>query len=93
MHYGCVLDCQSLSICSTFLILDRCTDKDKYAYRLLGVVEHMGTMRHGHYVAYVRGKADARSGGWYHVSDAHVRGVSFGEVLRSEAYILFYEKM
>ncbi|CAN6552476.1 unnamed protein product [Malus baccata var. baccata] len=77
------------------------TDGEKYEYQLLGVVEHSGTMRGGHYVAYVRGgergrgKAEKENIGhmWYYASDAHVRQVSLDEVLRSEAYILFYEKV
>lgn len=70
----------------------RCKDKGTYKYRLIGVVEHSGSARGGHYVAYVRGglKDDWL---WYHASDAHVKEVSFEEVLRCEAYILFYEKM
>ncbi|KAK4795071.1 hypothetical protein SAY86_013065 [Trapa natans] len=59
----------------------------KCLYRLQGVVEHLGTMRGGHYVAYVRGHSSV----WYHVSDAYVREVSLDEVLRCDAYILFYE--
>jgi hypothetical protein len=58
-------------------------------------------MRGGHYVAYVRGgekskgKAEKESdvSVWYHVSDAYVRSASLDEVLRCEAYILFYEKI
>lgn len=79
----------------------RCADHDNYDYRLVGVVEHLGTMRGGHYVAYVRGgpknkvKAEKESVGgvWYHASDAYVREVSLEEVLHCEAYILFYEKI
>ncbi|GFY82605.1 ubiquitin-specific protease 2 [Actinidia rufa] len=33
----------------------RCTGTDEYKFRLTGVVEHLGTMRGGHYVSYVRG--------------------------------------
>jgi ubiquitin carboxyl-terminal hydrolase 16/45 len=70
-------------------------------YRLLGVVEHSGTMRGGHYIAYVRGdargkgRADKEQGGsvWYYASDAHVQEVSLEEVLRCDAYLLFYEKI
>lgn len=71
-------------------------------YRLVGVVEHQGTMRGGHYVAYVRGEGkskgnveDEEKGGsvWYHASDAYVRQASLQEVFRSEAYILFYERI
>lgn len=58
-------------------------------------------MRGGHYVAYVRGgqrncgKGDKENEGstWYQASDAYVREVSLDEVLRCEAYILFYEKI
>ncbi|XVE81347.1 hypothetical protein DITRI_Ditri15bG0056400 [Diplodiscus trichospermus] len=79
----------------------RCEDRDNCIYRLVGVVEHMGTMRGGHYVAYVRGgekrkeKAETErvSSPWYYASDLSVRQASLEEVLRCEAYILFYEKI
>ncbi|PIN17945.1 Ubiquitin-specific protease [Handroanthus impetiginosus] len=72
--------------------LKPCTDRDVFTYRLVGVVEHSGTMRGGHYVAYVRGTKNGGDSVWYHVSDAHVREASLEEVLRCEAYILFYEE-
>lgn len=70
-------------------------------YHLVGVVEHSGTMRGGHYVAYVRGgmknplKGENEAGDyvWYHASDVYVREASLEEVLGSEAYILFYERI
>ncbi|KAL6976345.1 ubiquitin-specific protease ubp2 [Sarracenia purpurea var. burkii] len=78
----------------------RCTGSDDYKFRLIGVVEHLGTMRGGHYVSYVRSRngnreAERKNGDfvWYHASDNYVREVSLEEVLRSEAYILFYEKL
>lgn len=79
----------------------RCLEEEKYEYRLSGVVEHMGTMRGGHYVAFVRGgektgrNADKEnvSSTWFHASDAYVRRTSLEEVLHCEAYILFYEKL
>ncbi|KAF5736641.1 ubiquitin carboxyl-terminal hydrolase 2 isoform X1 [Tripterygium wilfordii] len=73
--------------------------KEKRMHRLVGVVEHLGTMRGGHYVAYVQGEKsrgkEKESGGsvWYHASDAYVREVSLEQVLRCEAYILFYEEI
>ncbi|KAI5406500.1 hypothetical protein KIW84_053006 [Lathyrus oleraceus] len=81
----------------------RCINEEKYEYQLVGIVEHSGTMRGGHYVAYVRGgqknreKVDHKENEnvnsmWYHASDAYVREVSLDEVLRCEAYILFYER-
>ncbi|KAL0732326.1 hypothetical protein Bca4012_008535 [Brassica carinata] len=81
----------------------RCSSgEDPPVYRLAGLVEHSGTMRGGHYVAYVRGggggkkvkESDSSSTSvWYNVSDAHVRQVSLDKVLHSEAYILFYERI
>ncbi|CAH8368137.1 unnamed protein product [Eruca vesicaria subsp. sativa] len=75
----------------------RCSSgEDPPVYRLAGLVEHSGTMRGGHYVAYVRGaskKVDSSSSVWYNISDAHVRQVSLDKVLHSEAYILFYERI
>lgn len=63
-------------------------------------MEHLGTIRGGHYVAYVRGakikgKQEKENEGcmWYHASDAYVRESSLEEVLRCEAYILFYEQL
>lgn len=80
----------------------RCPDKKgECKYRLIGLVEHSGSMRGGHYVAYVRGgdRRRAEEGQsnnksvWYYASDAHVRETTLEEVLRCEAYILFYEKV
>ncbi|CAM0952207.1 unnamed protein product [Alopecurus aequalis] len=69
-------------------------------YRLVAVVEHMGTMTGGHYVAHVRsGKIGGRqqqsraSKSWFYASDSQVRETSLEEVLRCEAYILFYERV
>ncbi|MCD7454889.1 ubiquitin-specific protease ubp2 [Datura stramonium] len=77
----------------------RSLQKETYKYQLIGVVVHSGTMRGGHYVAYVRGgpkitgkDVNAEDFAWYYASDTHVREVSLEEVLRSEAYILFYEE-
>ncbi|XP_042517711.1 ubiquitin carboxyl-terminal hydrolase 2-like [Macadamia integrifolia] len=75
-------------------------ERHKCGYHLLGVVVHSGTMQGGHYIAYVRGnkrreRTEHFSGEstWYYTSDSYVREVSLAEVLRSEAYILFYEKI
>ncbi|KAK7317171.1 hypothetical protein RJT34_01167 [Clitoria ternatea] len=42
-----------------------------------------------------KGKGDKENEGstWYQASDAYVREVSLDEVLRCEAYILFYDKI
>ncbi|CAK9141440.1 unnamed protein product [Ilex paraguariensis] len=78
----------------------RSVEREKYNYRLVGVVEHLGNMRGGHYVAYVRGgakslgKPEKENGEfvWYYTSDGYVRESSLEEVLRCDAYILFYEE-
>lgn len=76
--------------------------KQDGVYQLIGTVEHSGTMRGGHYVAYVKGSVnyeeseadDSPKGAstWYYISDSHVRKTSLEAVLQSEAYLLFYER-
>ncbi|KAL4591061.1 hypothetical protein LXL04_004009 [Taraxacum kok-saghyz] len=58
--------------------MDPSKNDGRYRYRLIGVVEHLGSAKGGHYVAYVRGglRDDWL---WYHASDAHVREVSLEE--------------
>ncbi|KAL5702634.1 ubiquitinyl hydrolase 1 [Ranunculus cassubicifolius] len=68
----------------------RVDDETKYEYQLIGVVEHSGSIRGGHYIAYVRDKQHTK---WFYASDAHVRQVSLDEVFRSEAYLLFYGRV
>ena len=43
-----------------FLNIYRSIEEEKYHYRLLGIVEHLGTMRGGHYVSYVRASEKSR---------------------------------
>ncbi|KAM6446526.1 ubiquitin carboxyl-terminal hydrolase 16 isoform 1-T2 [Liasis olivaceus] len=84
----------------------------KVLYSLYGIVEHSGTMRSGHYTAYVKtrtvtsqlsdlvhGKIQQTSESvssrrqWFHISDTHVQAVSISRVLKSQAYLLFYERI
>ncbi|XP_046873742.1 ubiquitin carboxyl-terminal hydrolase 16 isoform X2 [Hypomesus transpacificus] len=78
-------------------------------YSLYGIVEHSGTMRSGHYTAYVKtqlncsldphngvadqGEAGTCRGSWFHVSDSSVKHVMESKVQSSQAYILFYERL
>uniref|UniRef100_A0A0E0AXY3 Ubiquitinyl hydrolase 1 n=1 Tax=Oryza glumipatula TaxID=40148 RepID=A0A0E0AXY3_9ORYZ len=72
-------------------------DKDNSSYRLVGVVEHLGLcMDAGHFVAYVRPSCPQQTNGsslWFCASDADIREVSLEEVLKCEAYLLFYERI
>ncbi|XP_016355494.1 ubiquitin carboxyl-terminal hydrolase 16-like isoform X2 [Sinocyclocheilus anshuiensis] len=78
-------------------------------YILYGIVEHSGTMRSGHYTAYVKSRpstrnyvengldagchAEASKGSWFHISDSSVHPVPEAKVQSSQAYLLFYEKI
>jgi len=55
-----------------------------------------GGLETGHYVAYVRGvRSEVEGGGpaWFKANDDIVQEVQLQEVLESEAYILFFEKI
>uniref|UniRef100_A0A4W5M3W9 Ubiquitin carboxyl-terminal hydrolase n=1 Tax=Hucho hucho TaxID=62062 RepID=A0A4W5M3W9_9TELE len=78
-------------------------------YSLYGIVEHSGTMRSGHYTAYVKarplrpsttqngvgiqGEQEPVKGAWFHVSDSSVQPVTESKVQSSQAYLLFYERI
>jgi ubiquitin C-terminal hydrolase len=55
-------------------------------YRLYAISVHSGGLNGGHYVAYVQ-----QGGEWYYCSDSHVSKVRDTEVLRQQAYVLFYQ--
>ncbi|KAI8062881.1 hypothetical protein BC940DRAFT_278341 [Gongronella butleri] len=56
-------------------------------YQLYAVLVHMGSDCHsGHYYAFVK----APNGQWYCMDDESVSPVSFSEVQRAQAYMLFY---
>jgi len=57
--------------------------------RLFAVIVHRGTTSHsGHYYAYIQDMD--RSNQWWKMDDASVVSVTRDEVLRAEAYMLFY---
>ncbi|XP_061682858.1 ubiquitin carboxyl-terminal hydrolase 16 [Syngnathoides biaculeatus] len=73
-------------------------------YSLYGIVEHSGTMRSGHYTAFVkvrpqrsksfnRLEGEPPGGSWFHISDTSVQPVSESRVQSSQAYLLFYERI
>jgi len=62
-------------------------------YSLRAVVVHMGGIASGHYVTYRKGPLSSRSSHkWFYTSDTLVKQVSYNEVSRASAYMLFYEK-
>lgn len=76
-------------------------DKGNSRYRLVGVVEHQGgpSMNSGHYVAYVRARRHVNqqqqrcSSSWFCADDDEIREVTLEEVLKRQAYVLFYERV
>jgi len=61
-------------------------------YRLFGIVVHSGGLQAGHYVAYTYKRRAQGKDGWYYFSDTSWKQVNEAKVLKSEAYLLFYER-
>lgn len=57
-------------------------------YALFAVISHKGDLSGGHYVVFVRPGGGRQ---WYQCDDAWVTAVSERDVLRCQAYMLFYE--
>uniref|UniRef100_A0A674MSS7 Ubiquitin carboxyl-terminal hydrolase n=1 Tax=Takifugu rubripes TaxID=31033 RepID=A0A674MSS7_TAKRU len=77
---------------------------ERVLYSLYGIVEHSGSMRVGHYTAYVKVRPPQRKteqhhknlsgqGSWVYISDTTVQMVPESRVLNSQAYLLFYEEL
>ncbi|XP_059149131.1 ubiquitin carboxyl-terminal hydrolase 30-like [Physella acuta] len=73
-----------------------------FSYKLAAVVCHIGDSQLGHFVAYRRGihgggqplkGAGDLGSKWWYTSDSSVSRVSQQQVLSSEAYMLFYERI
>uniref|UniRef100_A0A8C6M6A5 Ubiquitin carboxyl-terminal hydrolase n=1 Tax=Nothobranchius furzeri TaxID=105023 RepID=A0A8C6M6A5_NOTFU len=64
----------------------------EYLFQLMAVLVHHGDMHSGHFVTYRRSPS-AFSSQWLWVSDNSVRKASLQEVLSSNAYMLFYERL
>lgn len=70
----------------------------EYLFQLMAVLVHHGDMHSGHFVTYRRCPSSPRSPSpfssqWVWVSDDSVRKASLQEVLSSNAYLLFYERV
>ncbi|XP_020791152.1 ubiquitin carboxyl-terminal hydrolase 30 isoform X1 [Boleophthalmus pectinirostris] len=70
----------------------------EYLFQLTAVLVHHGDMHSGHFITYRRSPASVCtsspfSSQWLWVSDDSVRKASLHEVLSSNAYMLFYERV
>ncbi|KAM9391372.1 ubiquitin carboxyl-terminal hydrolase 30 isoform 2-T2 [Pholidichthys leucotaenia] len=70
----------------------------EYLFQLTAVLVHHGDMHSGHFVTYRRSPSSPHSTArfssqWLWVSDDSVRKASLHEVLSSNAYMLFYERV
>ncbi|CAD6642949.1 BAH_G0041910.mRNA.1.CDS.1 [Saccharomyces cerevisiae] len=70
-------------------------EKDKHSengkvpdiiYELIGIVSHKGTVNEGHYIAFCK----ISGGQWFKFNDSMVSSISQAEVLKEQAYLLFY---
>lgn len=73
----------------------------KYKYRLNACIVHFGSSFSGHYISHRRKSTmndltdlnNSHSGDWYFTSDNVIRNSSLEDALRSNAYMLFYERI
>mmetsp|Transcript_8017 Transcript_8017/g.11933 ORF Transcript_8017/g.11933 Transcript_8017/m.11933 type:complete len:778 (+) Transcript_8017:17-2350(+) len=75
-------------------------DESLYKYRLFGVIEHLGSIHGGHYVAYTNPllisedeTSTSRHNSWFKFSDHRVTNSSLKAALNANAYVLFYERV
>lgn len=59
-------------------------------YRLIGLIQHIGSMGGGHYISYCQHKRKPQE--WYEFDDTQVSTVSAEQVERAEPYVLFYQR-
>jgi len=81
--------------------MDSCSFNNNYALR--AVVVHLGGIDSGHYVTYRREpvcpvtssmtSSERQPRRWFYTSDALVKEVSVEDVLKTNPYMLFYEKI
>ena len=67
---------------------DGCFSDHDCLYGLYAVVVHQGSALGGHYIAYVK-----LCNQWYYTSDTSTRSATETEVLKAEAYMLFYKRV
>uniref|UniRef100_A0A0K0CZP2 ubiquitinyl hydrolase 1 n=1 Tax=Angiostrongylus cantonensis TaxID=6313 RepID=A0A0K0CZP2_ANGCA len=60
-------------------------------YQLRAVSEHRGVPQSGHFVTYRRGISNPQT--WYLTNDAKVQRVPYLQVVKAQAYMLYYERI
>lgn len=60
-------------------------------YKLVGLIQHIGSMGGGHYISYCQHKR--KPGEWYEFDDLQVSPVGPEQVERAEPYVLFYQRV
>mmetsp|Transcript_93927 Transcript_93927/g.242689 ORF Transcript_93927/g.242689 Transcript_93927/m.242689 type:complete len:1098 (-) Transcript_93927:450-3743(-) len=60
-------------------------------YKLVGLIQHIGSMGGGHYISYCQHKQKPQE--WYEFDDLQVSKVSAEQVERAEPYVLFYQRL
>jgi ubiquitin carboxyl-terminal hydrolase 36/42 len=72
---------------STLNVTNFVSNNRDTTYKLYGIVVHAGDSCHsGHYFAFVKNS----TGSWFRVDDRRVEQVSLDDVLKQQAYMLFY---
>ncbi|MES1918770.1 hypothetical protein MHBO_000680 [Bonamia ostreae] len=71
---------------------ERVKEKSGAQYKLVSLVKHSGSLKSGHYIAFVQDRG-SENGDWYCFNDSKVKVVSRSKVFKEEAYLLFYEKL
>lgn len=68
-------------------------EPDTVAYRLYGVVDHMGSLHGGHYISKVLvAPTEGGESRWYEFDDSTVTRIDEARVQSSHAYLLFYTR-
>lgn len=57
-------------------------------YRLIAVIEHLGNIGGGHYIAY----AKSSTGNWHQFNDLKTKRVNEKQVLNTKFYVAFYQR-
>ena len=60
-----------------------------YQYELYAMIKHIGSVRGGHYVSYVK---NPLNGKWYYFDDESIYPVTEEKIKKQSPYILFYKR-